>query len=456
MEIVYLIIGIAVGFALGFLFFKLKNSPETIGIDKNAYDSLLSEKNSLQNDKNQLQIEKGRLEGQANSIANELTTLKAQLETERKKNVELINDLATSKTGNENLLMRLNEQKQELEKLEDRFKTEFKNIANELLEDKSKRFTEQNNKNLNDILKPLSEKIQLFEKKVEEAYDKELRDKISLREEVRKLFDLNQKLSDEAHNLTKALKGDTKKQGNWGELILEKVLERSGLVKDVEYKTQFSTTNLEGSRIQPDVVVFLPDNKHIIIDSKVSLIAYNALVNADTDEQRDKYIVEHLLSVKNHIKGLSEKSYQSSADITAPDFVLLFMPIESSFSVAIQADNELFNYAWDRKIVMVSPSTLLATLRTIASIWKQERQTKNALEIARQSGALYDKFKGFVDDLIAVGKKMDDAKGAYSDAMNKLSSGSGNIVKRVEDLKKLGAKTEKALPQALVERSEEG
>jgi DNA recombination protein RmuC len=456
MEIVYLIIGIAVGFALGFLFFKLKNSPETIGIDKNAYDSLLSEKNSLQNDKNQLQIEKGRLEGQANSIANELTTLKAQLETERKKNAELINDLATSKTGNENLLMRLNEQKQELEKLEDRFKTEFKNIANELLEDKSKRFTEQNNKNLNDILKPLSEKIQLFEKKVEEAYDKELRDKISLREEVRKLFDLNQKLSDEAHNLTKALKGDTKKQGNWGELILEKVLERSGLVKDVEYKTQFSTTNLEGSRIQPDVVVFLPDNKHIIIDSKVSLIAYNALVNTDTDEQRDKYILEHLLSVKNHIKGLSEKSYQSSADITAPDFVLLFMPIESSFSVAIQADNELFNYAWDRKIVMVSPSTLLATLRTIASIWKQERQTKNALEIARQSGALYDKFKGFVDDLIAVGKKMDDAKGAYSDAMNKLSSGSGNIVKRVEDLKKLGAKTEKALPQALVERSEEG
>jgi DNA recombination protein RmuC len=456
MEIVYLIIGIAVGFGLGFLFFKLKNSSETTGIDKNAYDSLLSEKNSLQNDKNQLQIEKGRLEGQANSIANELTTLKAQLETERKKNAELINDLATSKTGNENLLMRLNEQKQELEKLEDRFKTEFKNIANELLEDKSKRFTEQNNKNLNDILKPLSEKIQLFEKKVEEAYDKELRDKISLREEVRKLFDLNQKLSDEAHNLTKALKGDTKKQGNWGELILEKVLERSGLVKDVEYKTQFSTTNIEGSRIQPDVVVFLPDNKHIIIDSKVSLIAYNALVNTDTDEQRDKYILEHLLSVKNHIKGLSEKSYQSSVDITAPDFVLLFMPIESSFSVAIQADNELFNYAWDRKIVMVSPSTLLATLRTIASIWKQERQTKNALEIARQSGALYDKFKGFVDDLIAVGKKMDDAKGAYSDAMNKLSSGSGNIVKRVEDLKKLGAKTEKALPQALVERSEEG
>jgi DNA recombination protein RmuC len=456
MEIVYLIIGIAVGFALGFLFFKLKTSTETSGIDKNAFDNLLSEKNSLQNDKNQLQIEKGRLEGQTNSMSSELKTLKTQLETERKKNAELINDLATSKTGNENLLARLNEQKQELEKLEERFKTEFKNIANELLEDKSKRFTEQNNKNLNDILKPLSEKIQLFEKKVEEAYDKELRDKISLREEVRKLFDLNQKLSDEAHNLTKALKGDTKKQGNWGELILEKVLERSGLVKDVEYKTQFSTTNVEGSRIQPDVVVFLPDNKHIIIDSKVSLIAYNALVNADTDEQRDKYIVEHLLSVKNHIKGLSEKSYQSSADITAPDFVLLFMPIESSFSVAIQADNELFNYAWDRKIVMVSPSTLLATLRTIASIWKQERQTKNALEIARQSGALYDKFKGFVDDLIAVGKKMDDAKGAYSDAMNKLSSGSGNIVKRVEDLKKLGAKTEKALPQALVERSEEG
>jgi len=440
MEIVYLLVGILVGFALGFLFFKLKGQ-QFQGVSKTDLDNALAERNILQ-------VEKGKLESEVKMIAENLKTANIQLSEERNKIIQLTNDLATAQSNNANLIKTLNEQ-------DERFKIEFKNIANNILDENSKKFTTQNKENLDNLLNPLKEKIQTFEKKVEETHRESLEKNAGLIQQILHLKEMNQKISEEAHNLTKALKGDTKKQGNWGELILEKVLERSGLVKDVEYKTQFSTTNVEGSRIQPDVIIFLPDNKHIIIDSKVSLLAYNNMVNAETDEQREKFLSEHIASVKSHIKGLSDKSYQSSGDLTTPDFVLLFMPIESSFSVAIQADNELFNFAWDRKIVIVSPSTLLATLRTIASIWKQERQTRNALEIARQAGGLYDKFTGFINDLLEVGKKMDMAKSSYSDAMNKLSSGSGNIVKRVEELKKLGAKTEKAIPQALVDRASE-
>jgi DNA recombination protein RmuC len=445
MEIGLLITGIIIGFSIGYLYFRLSYD-KTSGITPEEHETALEKIKALE-------IENGRLQERIQLITSEINTAIAQIQQEREKVIQLTNDLAVSRTEQDNLQQKLAEQKLEIEQLQEKFKTEFKNIANELLEDKSKRFTEKNQQILNDILSPLKEKIQTFEKKVEEAYDKELRDKISLKEEVKKLFELNQKISEEANNLTKALKSDVKKQGNWGELILEKVLERSGLVKDIEYKVQFKTTNAAGMEIKPDVVVFLPDNKHIIIDSKVSLVAYNNMINAETDAERKKYLDEHVKSVKNHIKDLSEKSYQSSGDLTAPDFVLMFMPIESSFSIAIQTDNELFNFAWDRKIVIVSPSTLLATLRTVASIWKQERQTRNALEIARQAGGLYDKFTGFINDLIEVGKRMDMAKSSYSDAMNKLCTGTGNIVKRIEELKKLGAKAEKTLPQALIDKA---
>jgi DNA recombination protein RmuC len=251
----------------------------------------------------------------------------------------------------------------------------------------------------------------------------------------------------EANNLANALKGDTKKQGDWGEIILEKVLERSGLIKGQEYQTQFNTKNIDGSRIQPDAVVFLPDNKHIIIDSKVSLVAYNAYVNSEDENEKQKHLKEHINSVRNHVKQLSEKKYQTSSEFNTPDFVLLFMPIESAFSAAIQNDQDLFAYAWDLKIVIVSPTTLLATLRTIASIWKQERQTKNALEIAKQSGALYDKFVGFLEDLDKIGKSIDASKSAYEDALNKLKTGRGNLISRVINIQKLGAQTQKQIPE---------
>ena len=341
--------------------------------------------------------------------------------------------------------------KSELENIHKKYTTEFENIANKILDEKSKKFTDQNKTNLDIILNPLKEKIKDFENKVEKAYKTESDERITLKAEIKNLIDLNKQVSEDANNLANALKGENKKQGNWGELILEKVLERSGLVKDQEYRLQFSTNNDEGKRIQPDAVIMLPDNKHIIIDAKVSLVAYEACVNANNEEERDRFIKDHLFSVRSHIKLLSEKNYQSSTDFNTPDFVLLFIPIESSFSIAVQADQEMFNFAWDRKIVIVSPSTLLATLRTIASVWKQERQTKNAIQIAKDSGALYDKFVGFIEDMDKIGKNIDSSKLAYDNAINKLHKGSGNLVKRAQDIEKLGAKTTKQIAPKFLE-----
>ncbi|MBI4929465.1 MAG: DNA recombination protein RmuC [Bacteroidetes bacterium] len=369
--------------------------------------------------------------------------------------VDLTRELATQTANNKGLEEKLNSQKEEFSALQKTFTNEFENLANKIFEDKSKKFTEQNKTNLENILNPLKENITKFEKKVDDTYKAEASERNSLKGEIKSLVTLNKQISEEANNLAKALKGDSKKQGNWGEIILEKVLERSGLQKGVEYEMQVSLTADDGKRVQPDVIIHLPDKKHIVVDSKVSLVAYELFVNAQTDEEREKNLQAHITSVKNHIKGLSEKNYQALGQLNTPDFVLLFMPIESSFSLAVQADNEIFNFAWERKIVIVSPSTLLATMRTIASLWKQERQTRNAIEIARQSGELYDKFVGFLGDLIEVGKKMDATKKTYEEAMNKFSGGRGNLIRRAETIKELGAKTTKDIPQSLLERANE-
>jgi len=438
MEFVYLLVGLVVGVLLGWL------------LGKAGVQSVREEQRTAVQ---ALESERSALAERARQLEQQLQEGRSRQEQDRQQQLELNGKLSEAVTLNRNLQEKLQSQKAELEALQDRFTKEFENLANRILEEKSQKFVEQNRNNLDVILNPLKEKIRDFEQKVDQAYKSEAAERNSLKGEIGKLVELNKQISDEAHNLARALKGDTKKQGNWGEFILEKILEHSGLERDREFKVQHSTSNEEGRRVQPDVVVFLPDKKHLIVDSKVSLVAYEAMVNAGSEEEREQYLREHVQSVKNHVRQLSEKKYQSAEGMNAPDFVLLFMPIEPSFSVAIQGDTELFAYAWDRKIVIVSPSTLLATLRTIASLWKQERQTRNALEIARVGGALYDKFKGFIDDLIDVGKKMDAAKAGYSDAMNKLSSGPGNIIKRIEDLRKLGAKSSKELPQALVERA---
>ncbi|MFI5451480.1 DNA recombination protein RmuC [Pedobacter sp. UC225_61] len=335
---------------------------------------------------------------------------------------------------------KLTEQQKNLEDLQQKFTLEFSLIANKILDEKSAKFTAQNQTNLDFILNPLKANIKSFEEKVDKVYQTEAAERSQLKGVIFQLMDQSKQIQTDANNLTKALKGDSKKQGNWGEVILERVLERSGLVKDREYRIQASINN-EGARFQPDVIVDLPDEKHLIVDAKISLVAYERMMSAETEEEKLLNLKQHLLSVKSHIDGLASKNYQNLYQINSPDFVLLFIPIESSFSITVQADNELFNYAWDRKVVIVSPTTLLATLRTIASIWKVDRQNKNVFEIAEEAGALYDKFVGFLEDMEKIGKHIDLTQKAHDDAFKKLQYGNGNLIGKVEKIKKLGAKT---------------
>ncbi|MFT7250880.1 MAG: DNA recombination protein RmuC, partial [Flavobacterium sp.] len=355
----------------------------------------------------------------------------------------------------ENLWERNKEQKQEVEQLQEKFTKEFENLANKILEDKSNKFTEQNKENMKNILSPLQEKIQNFEKKVEDTHKESIDYHAALRQQILGLRDMNEKMSKETINLTKALKGDSKLQGNWGELVLERVLEKSGLEKGREYEVQQSFTNEEGSRVLPDVIINLPDGKKMVVDSKVSLTSYERYVNEEDDNLKATYLKEHVTSIKRHVEQLSDKNYQDIYEMESPDFVLLFIPIEPAFALALNDDNTLYNKAFEKNIVIVTPTTLLATLRTIDSMWTNQKQQENAIEIARQAGALYDKFEGFVSDLIKIGKKMDEAKVEYGNAMNKLVDGKGNLVTSVEKLKKMGAKAKKALPEPLLKRASE-
>jgi len=451
MEFVYIAIGIAKGIIIAWLILRKKLSTAAAA----NREELLKQENAFVLEKSELNQSKMRFEERANNLLNEKQELQGNLFQEREKNEKLNRSVSIAATERKNLEEKLNTQKQELEELQKRFTTEFENIATKILKENSKEFSSSNQKNMNEILSPIKEKLTSFEKKVEETYDKELRDKISLREEVKKLYELNTKISDEANNLTKALKGDMKKQGNWGEVVLERILERSGLTRGQEYDREVVLKNDDEQAIRPDVIIKLPEEKHIIVDSKVSLVAYEKFVNAINDVEREQFQKDHINSFKNHIKGLADKHYQSSKSLNTPDFVLMFVTIESSFAVAVQADQELFGYAWDNKIVVVSPSTLLATLRTISSIWKQENQNRNVMEIARQGGALYDKFVGFVDDLIKLGKQMDGAQKIYQESVKKLYDGTGNLVGRAEKIRVLGAKVKKKLPQALLDRISE-
>lgn len=442
MEILYIIIGIVLGLAIGWLLASNKRKTDVASLQSQLQETEMKKISETAAAEKAKSIAEDRYD----QLVKDFGVADADLKNERNKNLELSNRMSKAEAEYRNLMEKLNTQKAEMEELQKKFTTEFENIATRILKNQSQEFTAANLKNIGDVLNPLKEKIGEFEKKVNEAYDKELRDKVSLREEVKKLYELNSKISEEANNLTKALKGDSKKQGNWGELVLDKIMERSGLTRGAEYETQYSTTSEDGKRIQPDVVVFLPDKKHIIIDSKVSLVAYENFVNANDENDKQQYLKEHINSIRNHIKGLSEKNYPSSKDLNSPDFVLLFIPIESSFGVAVQQDQQLFSYAWDSRIVIVTPSTLLATLKTISSIWKQENQTRNAMKIARESGLLFDKFVGFVNDLEKIGKGINQLHESYDEAMKKLNTGSGNLISKAESIRKLGIKNSKHLP----------
>lgn len=442
MEILFLIIGLLAGFAIAYFFLKSK---KTIPIE---------EASKLNEEINSLKIEAGKLSERIKLLDIDKASLQSELKNEREKCEKLTTENSSLKSDYSNLQTKLFEQKAQIEELQQRFTKEFENLANKIFKEKTDEFSKQSKNNLQEILNPLKEKITEFQSKVEETNKESIRGHASLREQLSMLKDMNQQMSSDAQNLVKALKGDTKAQGDWGEIQLERILERSGLRKGEEYTIQESFTTEEG-RKRPDVIVNLPEEKKIIIDSKVSLISYEKFVSVEDENQKNIHIKSYIDSVKKHIKELSEKKYQNLFDVGSLDFVLMFIPIEPAFSLAIQYGENLYVEAYDKNIIIVSPSTLLATLRTIANIWKQEHQNRNVLEIAKQSGALYDKFVTFTEDLISVGNRLDQAKSSYVDAMKKLTDGSGNLVRRAEKIRELGAKTSKQLPPSIVNRADE-
>lgn len=386
--------------------------------------------NRLTRDKEILAALRDQLTSEQQRLSNQVAELTTILEAERNQNTEKIALLKNAE-----------------EQLSNRFKT----LANEILEEKSQRFTVQNQTNLNQLLEPLKVKITEFQGKVQEVYVQEGKDRSALAEQVKQLMSLNNQLSKDAHNLTSALKGQAKAQGNWGELILERVLEASGLRKGHEYDVQESHARADGSRAQPDVVVHLPEDRHLIIDAKVSLTAYEEHANAETDYQRDAALKRHLDSVRAHIRELSEKNYQQLYGLQSLDFVLMFIPVEPAFMLAISHDSDLWQDAWKKNVLLVSPSTLLFVVRTVAHLWRQEQQSRNAQEIASQGGKLYDKLVGFVEDLENLGTKLKQAQSAYDGAYNKFSGGRGNVIRQAEQLKNLGVKPSKHLPQKLID-----
>jgi DNA recombination protein RmuC len=332
---------------------------------------------------------------------------------------------------------------------------QFKNLANEILEEKSKRFAEQNQQNLDILLKPLQEKLTDFRKQVDETYQSEARERFALKQEVEKLAGLNLRMTDETRALTNALKGESKTQGDWGELVLETILENSGLRKGEEYLVQDTQTISDGSRLQPDVVIRLPESKHLVIDSKVSITAYTRYIQADDEAVKTAELNSHVLSMKQHIQGLSAKNYQDLYGVGSIDFVLMFIPIEPAFLAAMRHAPEIYQEALKKNIVIVCPSTLLATVRTVAHLWRQEHQNRNAQEIARQCASLYDKFVGFVEDLDKVGVRLEQAQISYTDAVGKLKTGRGNLIRTAENVKKLGVKPNKSLPSKLTDVADE-
>lgn len=437
------IIALAIGIFIGKLLFSARFLSEKTSLEEKLI-AITSQMNQL---REQFSNEKMQFEKQL-AISNQ------EKETIRNEKDSLAIQLSKKEVDFENLWERNKEQKDEVEKLQEKFTKEFENLANKILEEKSNKFTEQNKENMKNILSPLQDKIQLFEKKVEDTHKESIDYHAALRQQIVGLQEMNLQMSKETLNLTKALKGDSKMQGNWGELVLERVLEKSGLEKGREYEVQQSFTSEDGNRVFPDVVINLPDGKKMIVDSKVSLTAYEKYINEEDDALKIIYLKEHVNSIRRHVEQLGNKSYQDLYQIESPDFVLLFIPIEPAFAIALNEDTTMYNKAFEKNIVIVTPATLLATLRTIDSMWTNQKQQENAFEIARQAGALYDKFEGFVADLIRIGKKIDETKTEYSGAMNKLVDGSGNLIVRVEKLKKMGAKAKKALPESILARAQ--
>ncbi|HEY5750865.1 MAG TPA: DNA recombination protein RmuC [Chryseolinea sp.] len=430
MEIIALLVGIGGGAVASWLILKYKYAAEA-----QAHTSVIL----VEQEKNK-------------SLQNQVAELRQEIDRERRKALEVSQALASVEADYRNLQEKLLDQKKEVELLNEKFSIQFKNLANEIFEDKSKKFTDQNKSNIFDLLKPLGEKIVQFEKKVEETHRDTITRNSALREQLENLQKLNVQMTREAENLTRALRGDTKAQGAWGEFILESILEKSGLEKDREYFVQESFTTAEG-RLRPDVVIRLPEGKHVIVDSKVSLTAYNNFVNAEGDQDKVLYLKSHLISIRQHMKLLGDKNYQRNITDNSPDFVIMFIPIEPAYILAIQSEKTLYEEALERRIVFVSPTLLIPSLQLIKNTWKQEYQNRNTAEIVRQATGLYEKFKGFTDDLIELGSSLRKTQLSYEGAMSKLTSGTGNLVRRVEEFKKLGISPTKNVDQRLIDRA---
>ncbi|MEM0939667.1 MAG: DNA recombination protein RmuC [Bacteroidota bacterium] len=441
-SLVFLSMGLLAGAGLGYLLASIKH--KVLVSSKQKRNS--AEINDL---RFQLRLEVER----AKKLSEEIELLNDNLSKEREEIIYLNNQNATLRANYQNIQTRLSEQKKELSQLQEKFAIEFKNLANEIFEEKSKKFTDQNKSNLHELLGPLGEKLQQFERKVEQTNKESLERSSALREQILGLRELNDRMTKEASNLAKALKGDVKAQGNWGEIVLERILEESGLEKNREYFVQASFQSEAGRRLRPDVIIKLPENKNLVIDSKVSLTAYEKYANTEDEAEKERQLKAHLASMRAHVKGLSEKNYHQLFDGGSLDYILMFVPIESAFALMYQLGENLYNEAHEKSIIIVSPTTLIATLKTISSIWKHEYQNRNALEIARQGGALYDKFKLFVDDLMEVGRSLDKSKSQYTLAMNKLVDGKDNLIRKTERLKELGAKTSKSLDDKLLHRA---
>ena len=384
-----------------------------------------------------------------------ISELNLQIESMRTVNSTMQMDLVKKEAALDYSQQKLTEQQENVEKLQEQFTKDFEILANKILEDKSSKFTEKNKENMEQILNPLQEKIKSFEKKVEDTHKESIEKQSALRQQILGLKELNEQMSKDAINLTRALKGDSKKQGDWGELQLETILEKAGLQKDVHYTTQDGYRDEDERLKKPDLIINLPDHKHLIIDSKVSLTGYERFFNAENEIDEKLSLKNHVQSIQKHIKELGTKNYTDLYGINSPDYVIMFVPIEPALMIALQQDQNLYLQALDKNVVMVSTSTLLATLSTVASIWKQEDQKRNVLEIASQAGALYDKFEGLVEDLLKIGKQINASQDGYKAAMNKLSEGKGNLIGRVERIKTLGAKTKKSLPSSLLDRAKE-
>ena len=422
------------------VFMLLRNSQN---VSQQVYQTLVEERNTVM-------LNLAKVEQREQLLLQSKDQLEASLDKERLEKSSLERTLEATNAYLQAQQEKFAVQQEEINRTREKFQLEFQHMANTILEEKTQRFTAVNQLQMDQILNPLKDRIKNFEEKVERTYQHESAERNVLKGVVEQMMQQSLLISNEANNLTRALKGDSKKQGNWGEVILERVLERSGLVKDQEYQLQSVFKDQESRKI-PDAIIMLPGDKHLIVDSKVSLTAYERWIDAEEFDEQQQCLKKHVSSIENHVRELSSKNYQDLYGVHSPDFVLLFMPIESALSVAVREKPDIFSDAWDRRVVIVSPSTLLATLRTIASIWVQERQNKNVLEIAKEAGALYDKFVGFLSDMQQINIHIQKASEKHNDAMKKLSTGPGNVVRKIENLKILGAKTNKQIDNRLLD-----